>query len=228
MNNIDELMTKLGNDKYKNVSSNLEFLTECGVESSDHVDMLKDAIEYIDILEHGREFLEVLYNLQQQDINRLVNEWENLQNKIAWLEKKKDSFDVCSNYEKALFRINTIEHKLKVKYDYDINKRKDIKLNVHGAISGRFQTGKPNCIEIFKSAKTIVDEINPLILEYKALEEKSEKLWAAGNSQYNIAGEHYLDRYEKIRFDMSQIEHLLKVNYNYDILKSEGSVNNDM
>jgi hypothetical protein len=73
MNNIDELITKLGNDKYKNVSSNLEFITECGVEDSDHRDMLKDALEYLSILEEGMQLLCTLnMERKQRQINNRI------------------------------------------------------------------------------------------------------------------------------------------------------------
>jgi hypothetical protein len=202
MNNIDELITKLGNDKYKNVSSNLEFITECGVEDSDHRDMLKDALEYLSILEEG---MQLLCTLNMERKQRQIN------NRILWG-----------------------------------------KINMAGCTTGRIQTDKPNCIEGPKSeyrrredgmivstnaviqgqnsAKVISEEVNKLIVEYKALEEKSEMLWSAGNSVYGdkVDKRIKLDSYENIMNQMGQIEYLLRIKYNYNILKPNGSVNNDM
>ena len=49
---LNELIEQLKDDKYKTISSELEFLIECGCESQDHADIVKNAIEYIDLLEN--------------------------------------------------------------------------------------------------------------------------------------------------------------------------------
>jgi hypothetical protein len=115
--NINELITKLGNDKYKNVSSNLEFITECGVEDSDHRDMLKDALEYLSILEEGMQLLCTLnMERKQSQIKSLICEYKNLESKSEWLWKK----GALDKYEATIKQMNDLENSLKVNYNYDI------------------------------------------------------------------------------------------------------------
>lgn len=48
---LKELLEQLKDDKYRAISSNLEFLIDCGCESKDHADIVRNAIEYIGLLE---------------------------------------------------------------------------------------------------------------------------------------------------------------------------------
>lgn len=148
--NINEIITKLAEDKFKAVSDNLEFILECEVEDDDNRDKLRDALEYIDLLE---------------------------------------------NYIQAIL----------VKVD-------DIEKNTEKLLAIRMPESK--------TAKEIVMETSPLICEYKALEEKSEMLWGELNS-FNPHKKllPIKDEYEWVRFQMRQIENILRVKYNYNVIK---------
>ena len=114
-------------------------MIECGCESQDHADIVRLALEYIDLLE----------NYIQSILVRIDN-----------IEK---------NTEKLL----------------------------------ALQRKEP------KTATEINDEVNSLIMEYKALEEKSEMLWE----------ESALDKYVATLERMGTLENKLRIRYNYDVIK---------
>ena len=147
--NIDEITTKLAEEKFKYVSANLGFILECEIEDNDNRDKMNTALEYIDLLE---------------------------------------------NYiQGMLVRIDNIEK------------------NTEKLLAIRMPESK--------TATEIKNEINLLIMGYKSLEEKSEMLWQEGNSRNPLKGEHYLDRYENVIFQMRQIETILRIKYKYDVMR---------
>jgi hypothetical protein len=127
---LNKLIDQMKDDKYKAISSNLEFLLECGVEYSDHAQMLKDAIEYIDLLEGVIMKIDSVMEgmadkmaeaneKRNQEISQLVFRWELLRvraNKVDLESVKGPAY----HYNLGT-QMRIIEKTLADKYNYYID-----------------------------------------------------------------------------------------------------------